>query len=47
MSGYEPERETRGWVPGWRRRVFCVGNLATFTLFREILTRVPAGVKGP
>ncbi len=32
-------RVKRGWVPDWLWRVFCVGNLATFTPWREVLTR--------
>ena len=32
-------RAKRDWVPGWLWRLFCIGNLATFTPFKEALTR--------
>jgi hypothetical protein len=34
-------RETRPWVPRWLWRLFCIGNLATWSPWREILTRKP------
>lgn len=41
MSDYELARVKRDWVPDWLWRVFCVGNLATFTPFKELLTTRP------
>ena len=38
-GGYSLVRVKRAWVPDWLWHVFCFGNLATFTPFREILTR--------
>lgn len=32
-------RVKRDWVPDWLWRAFCIGNLATFTPWKEILTR--------
>ncbi|HEY4452408.1 MAG TPA: hypothetical protein VGN13_12535 [Solirubrobacteraceae bacterium] len=43
MSDYELVRIKRDWVPGWLWRAFCVGNLATFTPWMQILTRRGAG----
>jgi hypothetical protein len=39
MPEYTLVRVKRDWVPGWLWRLFCVGNLATFTPWKEILTR--------
>ena len=40
-SDYELARVKRDWVPDWLWRLFCVGNLATFTPWKEALTRRP------
>lgn len=39
MGAYGLARVKRNWVPEWLWRLFCTGNLATFTPWREILTR--------
>ena len=41
MSEYELLRQKRGWVPEWLWRLFCTLNLATFTPWKELLTREP------
>lgn len=40
-SDYELVRVKRDWVPDWLWRLFCVGNLVTFTPWKEALTRRP------
>jgi hypothetical protein len=42
---YSLARIKRGWVPERLWRVFCVGGLALYTPFREILTRVPTAAE--
>ncbi len=42
-TGYVLLRVKRDWVPAWLWRVFCVGNLATFTPWKEVLTRRAGG----
>jgi hypothetical protein len=39
MSEHRLVRIKRAWVPEWLWRAFCIGNLATFTPWKEILTR--------
>jgi hypothetical protein len=39
LDGYKLVRVKRSWVPERIWRVFCVGNLAAFTPWRELLTR--------
>jgi hypothetical protein len=34
-------RVKRDCVPDWLWRMFCVGNAATFTPWKELLTRRP------
>lgn len=38
MGDWGLQRVKRDWVPGWVWRVFCVGNLATFTPWKQLLT---------